>query len=302
MPNTMGNLPLIISREATRVWNLASEKTVSEYNKIFKTVKSTGAYEEGGSLTGLGLAPVLNESAAVTYENLAQGAYERFTNVMYGLGTILSYQAAKNKIWARPLEAGIQSLRKSCEQTREYIGADIFNYGFDSVTYGDGTYLFSASHPGYGGGPTQSNLLSPASDLNENALETMVIAIKNITDEKGLRLNLQPRKLIISNSDVFNASRYFNTVARVGTAMNDINAIRYENAIPEGFQTWSYLDDQDAFYITTDSAQGLEYFEREPLELVTDKDFDNRNLKWAAYLWFCFGVWNWRCVYGSQGA
>jgi hypothetical protein len=78
--------------------------------------------------------------------------------------------------------------------TKQVKAADVFNNGFStSYVGGDGAALFSASHPTIGAG-NQSNLLS-AADLSEASLETALISISKIKDDRGILDRRTSRKL-----------------------------------------------------------------------------------------------------------
>ncbi len=55
------------------------------------------------------------------------------------------------------------------------------------------------------------------------------------TDERGLLIAAQPRKLVVPPGNQFVATRLLETELRVSTADNDINAIKNNGSIPEGY-------------------------------------------------------------------
>jgi hypothetical protein len=161
--------------------------------------------------------------------------------------------------------------------------------------------LFSTAHPLVSGG-TNSNTFTTQADLNETSLEAAVIQIAGWTDERGLLIAAKPKKLIVPPSLMFVATRLMQTELRVGTADNDLNAIKSNGAIPGGYGVNHYLTDNNAFFITTDVPNGLKHFVRAPLKTSMDPDFDTGNTRYKARERFSFGCSDPLGIFGSAGA
>ena len=160
--------------------------------------------------------------------------------------------------------------------------------------------MCSTAHPLVSGG-TNSNRPTTASDLNETSLESAIIQISNWTDERGLLVAGKPKKLIIPPDLMFIAQRLLKTEGRVGTADNDINAVRSMGVIPGGFSVNHYLTDTNAWFITTDIPNGLKYFVRTPMSTSMDGDFDTGNARYKARERYSFGVSDALGIFGSPG-
>ena len=89
-------------------------------------------------------------------------------------------------------------------------------------------------------------------------MEAAVIQIAGWTDERGLLIAAKPRKLVIPPALQFVATRLLDTEGRVGTADNDINALRNNGSIPEGYTVNHYLTDTNAWFLMTDVPNGSE--------------------------------------------
>jgi hypothetical protein len=76
----------------------------------------------------------------------------------------------------------------------------------------------------------------------------------------------------------FVATRLLETELRVQTADNDINALKNNGSIPEGYTINHYLTDTDAWFLTTDVPNGMKHFIRTPLQNSMDGDFDTGNV------------------------
>jgi hypothetical protein len=186
--------------------------------------------------------------------------------------------------------------------TKQVKAASVLNYGFSSsYVGGDGVSLFNTAHPLISGG-TNSNRPSTGADLNETSLEAAVIQIAGWTDERGLLIAAKPRKLIVPPALMFVATRLLETELRVGTNDNDINAIKNNGAIPEGYTVNHYLTDTNAWFLTTDVPNGLKHFVRTPLSQSMDADFDTGNSRYKARERYSFGVSDPLGAFASQGA
>jgi phage major head subunit gpT-like protein len=69
-----------------------------------------------------------------------------------------------------------------------------------------------------------------------------VIQIAAWTDERGLLIAARPKKLVVPPALQFIATRLLETELRVGTADNDINALKNNGSIPEGYTINPLLD------------------------------------------------------------
>jgi hypothetical protein len=165
---------------------------------------------------------------------------------------------------------------------------------------GDGVSLINASHPTIAG--TFSNTLATASDLNETSLEQSLIDIAAMTDERGLRIAARGMKMVIPAELQFTAERLMKSQGRVGTADNDVNAIKAMGMIPQGYRVNNFLTDSDAFYIITDVPNGMKMFNRAPLTTAMEGDFDTGNVRYKARERYSFGCSDPRGIFASPGA
>lgn len=272
-----------------------------EFSKIFDQDTSKRAWEEDVQVTGFGLAPVKTQGGGITYVDQSQGYTSRYTHIAYALGFIITYEAMEDNLYNELGKKRSQALARSMRQTKERVGANILNRGFNSsFTGGDGVQLLATTHPTAAG--NQSNILSVAADLSEQALEDLCIQIMDATDDNGLKIGLNPKKLIIPTALVFEAERVLKSVQQNDTANNAINALKSKGAIPETVVD-HYLTDADAFFIKTDAPRGLTHYQRSFIPLQEDNDkSDTMNLKYYSYDRYSFGWSEWRGTFGSAGA
>jgi hypothetical protein len=301
---TSGSFALDLMPGINKHYGDAYKEYPIEYTNIFATESSTRAFERDVQTTGFGLASIMPEGEGVSYDTANQGFNKDYTHVQYGLGFIITRIMVEDDQYERVSKTRAQSLAFSIRQTKEILGANILNRAFNSsYTGGDGVELCATTHPNGGGaGGTQQNELTAAADLSEAALEQAYIDIGNWENDRGLRISIQPRRLIIPINLKFDADRILKSNQRVDTADNDINALRAANVFPEGAYVNHYLTDTDAWFIITNCPNGLKYFEREAERFGVDNDFDTDNAKFKATFRCSFGWTDWRGCFGSPGA
>jgi len=273
-----------------------------EHKEIFETETSERSFEEETKLSGFSAAPVKNEGSAIAYDNAQEVFTARYNHETIALGFSLTEEAIEDNLYDSLSARYTKALARAMAYTKQTKAAAILNNGFDTdYPGGDGQPLFSDSHPLVSGG-TNSNIPAVATDLNETALENAVIQIAAWTDERGLLIAAKPRKLVIPPSLQFVATRLLETELQVNTADNNINAIKSNGSIPEGYTINHFLTDTDAWFLTTDVPNGMKHFVRTPLAQSMDGDFDTGNVRYKARERYSFGWSDPLGMYGSVGA
>ena len=273
-----------------------------EHKEIYETETSERSFEEETKLSGFSAAPVKNEGQAIAYDNAQEAWTARYNHETIAMGFSITEEAMEDNLYDSLSARYTKALARAMAYTKQVKGAAILNNGFSSaVTYGDGVSLFSTAHPLVSGG-TNSNRPSTGADLNETSLEAAVIQIAGWTDERGLLIAAKPRKLIVPPALMFVATRLLETELRTATADNDINALKNNGSIPEGYTVNHFLTDTNAWFLTTDVPNGLKHFVRTPLQTSMDGDFDTGNARYKARERYSFGVSDPLGVYGSPGA
>ena len=273
-----------------------------EHKEIYESETSERSFEEETKLSGFGNAPVKGEGSAIAYDNAQEAWTARYNHETIALGFSLTEEAVEDNLYDTLSARYTKALARSMANTKQVKAANVLNNGFSGgPTGGDGKTLFATDHPLVSGG-TNSNTQSVAADLNETSLENAVIQIAAWTDERGLLIAAKPRKLIIPPNLQFVATRLLETELRVATADNDINAIKSNGAIPEGYSINHFLTDTDAYFLTTDVPNGMKHFTRAPLTTSMDGDFDTGNVRYKARERYSFGWSDPLGMWGSQGA
>ena len=273
-----------------------------EHKEIYETETSERSFEEETKLSGFTAAPVKNEGSAIRYDNAQEAWTARYNHETIAQGFSLTEEAIEDNLYDSLSSRYTKALARSMAYTKQVKAAAVLNNGFSSsYTGGDGVSLFSSAHPLVSGG-TNSNIPTTPADLNETSLEAAVIQIAAWTDERGLLIAAKPRKLIIPSALQFVATRLLETSLRVGTTDNDINALKNNGSIPEGYAINHFLTDTNAWFLTTDVPNGMKHFVRVPMSTGMDGDFDTGNVRYKARERYSFGWSDPLGMYGSQGA
>jgi hypothetical protein len=274
-----------------------------EYTKLFDKHSSDRQWEEDVGQSGFGLLSVKPEGSAISYDTARQGFTTRYTHVVYASGFVITREMVEDDQYDVIGKKKAGALAFSARQTKEIVAANVYNRAFTgsgNPTYGDGSVLLVSSHPNIAGG-TQSNILSTAADLSEAALEQAHIDIAGFTNDRGLLIAVRPKALIIPRQLIFEAKRILGSDGRVGTANNDLNALKTMGIVPE-VVTNHYLTDTDAWFLRTDVKDGMKYFERREDQFDMDNDFETENAKFKVTGRYSFGNTDWRALFGSPGA
>jgi len=281
------------------LFGLEYKNYADEWNEIFETETSDRAFEEEVMLAGFSNAAVKPEGSGVDYDDAQETFTARYTNETIALAFAITEEAIEDNLYDRLASRYTKALARSMASTKNIKGAAVLNNAFDS-TYagGDGKELCATDHPTLAG--TLSNELTTAAELNETSLEQSLIDIAAFTDERGLKIAAQGVKLIIPSALQFTADRLMNSAGRVGTADNDINAIRNMGMIPQGYTVNHYLTSAKKFFILTDVPNGLKHFNRSPIKTSMEGDFDTGNVRYKARERYVFGFSDPRGIFGSN--
>jgi hypothetical protein len=275
-----------------------------EHKEIYETESSERSFEEETKLAGFAAAPVKNEGAAIAYDNAQEAWTARYSHETIAMGFSITEEAMEDNLYDSLSARYTKALARAMAYTKQVKAAAILNTGFTgsgNPTYGDGKVLFATDHPLVSGG-VNSNRPATMADLNETSLENAVIQIAAWTDERGLLIAAKPRKLIVPPALQFVATRLLETSLRVGTTDNDINALKNNGSVPEGYTVNHWLTDTNAWFLTTDVPNGLKHFVRTPMSTSMDGDFDTGNTRYKARERYSFGVSDPLGIYGSSGS
>jgi len=283
------------------LFGLEYKNYANEHAQIFDTENSDRAFEEEVMLSGFGNAGVKPEGSSVNYDAATETFTARYTHETLALAFSITEEAIEDNLYDRLASRYTKALARSMANAKQVKAANVLNRAFNSsYTGGDGLELCSLAHVIVSG--TEQNELTTAADLNETSLEQAMIDIAALTDERGLKIAAQGRKMVVPSALQFTAERLLKSVGRTGTADNDISAVVSMNVIPQGYVVNHYLTDTDAWFIKTDVPNGLKHFVRAPIKTAMEGDFETGNVRYKARERYSFGWSDWRGVFGSPGA
>jgi hypothetical protein len=283
------------------LFGLEYKRYENQHLEIFDIETSDRAFEEEVMLSGFANAEIKPEGSGVVFDNAQETFTARYTHNTIALAFAITEEAIEDNLYDRLASRYTKALARSMANTKQITAANVLNNGFTAGAYagGDGVALLATNHPTIAG--TFSNTLATAADLNETSLEQALIDIAAFTDERGLKIAARGLKLVIPNELQFTAERLMKSANRVGTADNDINAIRNMGLVPQGYVVNNFLTDTDAFFIKTDVPNGLKNFVRAPIKTAMEGDFDTGNVRYKARERYSFGWSDPRGIYGSPG-
>ena len=285
------------------LFGLEYKQYENQASEIYVTESSDRAFEEEVMLSGFAEARVKPEGSGVAFDQAQETFTARYTNETIALAFAITEEAIEDNLYDRLASRYTKALARSMSQTKQVKGAAPLNNGLPSLssfTSGDGQQLFSTAHPTLAG--TFSNTLATQADLNETSLEQALIDIAAMTDERGLKIAAKGVKMIVPPANQFTAERLMKSQGRVGTADNDINAVKSLGMIAQGYRVNNFLTDTDSWYITTDVPNGMKHFNRAPLTTKMEGDFDTGNVRYKARERYVFGVSDYRGIFGVEGA
>jgi hypothetical protein len=281
------------------LFGLEYNRYENQHAEIFPAEASDRAFEEEVMLSGFGSAPVKQEGAGVVFDQAQETFTARYTHDTIALAFSITEEAIEDNLYDRLAARYTRALARSMSNTKQVKAAAVLNNAqITTAIGGDGVSLVNNAHPLATGG-TFSNVLATAADLNETSLEQSLIDIAGFVDERGLKIALSGRKMIIPKELQFTAERLMKSPQRTSTADNDINAIVNMGMIPEGYRVNNFLTDTDSFFILTDTPNGFKHFVRSPIKTAMEGDFDTGNVRFKARERYSFGWSDPRAVFGN---
>jgi hypothetical protein len=297
---TTGTHPKALWPGIKEWWGRCYSEHPEEYVDLFDKETSDKAYEEDVEITGFGLAPVKPQGASINYDTESQGAVTRYTHVAYALGYVVTFEELRDDLYEVVSKRRAKQLAFSMRQTKENVGANVFNRAFSSsFTGGDGVSMINSAHPTTAG--NQSNVLTTAADLSEAAIEDLTIQVMQAQNSKGLRISLMPQSLHVPVQLFYEANRILKSVLQNDSSNNAINVLKATNVFPKGIKMNHYFTSATAWFIRTNAPAGLKMYERDAIMFDQDNDFDTKNAKAACYERYSMGWSDWRGVFGTPG-
>jgi len=269
MPISRSQLVKELEPGLNALFGLEYARYENQHEAIYDTETSDRAFEEEVMLSGFGSAQVKPEGTPVNYDDATESFTARYTHETIALAFAITEEAVEDNLYDRISSRYTKALARSMSNAKQVKAANVLNNAFDSsFTGGDGKELCATDHPSTG----------------------------------GLKIALNGRKLIIPVNLQFTAERLMKSNLRTATADNDLNAIASMGMLPEGYTVNNFLTDTDAFFIKTDSPNGMKHFQRAPITTKMEGDFETGNVRYKARERYSFGFSDFRAIFGSPGA
>ena len=272
-----------------------------EWKQVFREERGIPRnYHEEPVLFGFGAAPELPDGTAVTYQSGGVLFIKRYQYKVYGLAFALTKVLVEDGDHIRIGQTYAKHLAQSLVETKETLSANVLNRAFNGAyAGGDGKSLVATDHPIING--TFSNQLATAAALSQTSLEQILIQVRNAVDNNGKRIRLNPTKLVVSPSNVFQAEVLLKSVLRTGTGNNDINPVKSMGLLSGGQANLSRLTSTTAWWVETDAPEGLKLMMRRPLEKSMEGDFETDSMRFKSTERYDIGWTDPRGVYGTAG-
>lgn len=302
MTTASANTPELLWPGIRKIWGTEYKEQPQVYSQVFEMLTSDKVVEKEQGMTGYGTAAVKDQGAPISYDELYQGFQKEYAHVAYAIGGIVTEELWEDEQYNH-IKKIPKFLARSMRETEEIMCWNKFNYAFSAAAADlgpDGVALCANNHPLVVGGTTQANIPAVAADLTQTSLEEAIQSLMDYIDDRGLRIMIQPKKLIVPTALTFQAKKLLKSDQVVGSANNDMNPLK--GLFGGDPIVVPYLTDPDAWFLQTDCDDGFKFFRRRAARIRRENEFDTTNLKFATDTRFSVGWTNWRAVYGSAGA
>lgn len=271
-----------------------------QWKEIYAVHSSDKAVEYDVEMANTGLAQVTDEGNATMYDDMLQWVKTAYVNKRISLGFIITEEAIEDNLYSDMWPKGALALKDSHEETKNQLGAVLFNNAFNSAyPIGDGQPMCSLNHPVRGG--VFSNTLPINAQLQEATLEDLLIVIDSMLAASGLKANKIAKKLLVPKELIYTAKRILGSTFQPDTGNNAINSLVAMNMLPDGFAKNNFLLSPYNYYILTQERNGFKHYRRKPLEADAFTDIDTNNCKVRTTERYSFNITNPRAVAGVQG-
>jgi hypothetical protein len=297
-----GTHPKLLWPGIKAIWGQVYNEHAAEYPDLYEQDDSQQAYEQFVGLTGFGLAPIKPEGQAYATDTEVQGGITTMVPIAYALGYAVTKEELADNLYAQVASRRAKANAFSMAQTIEYVAAFLYNNAFSTTYYTlwDGKALCATDHTNVTGG-TWSNELDPAAALSESSLEDALIQIMQFKNDRNLNINVMPKSLHVAPAEHFNAQRILKSTLTPGSSDNAINVLNATGAFPGGAKVNHYFTSPRAWFIRTNSPEGMKMLWRCKPEFEQDNDFQTKNALASAYMRLAVGGVDARGILGSVG-
>lgn len=299
------DLKAIVEPILNKVHDGVYDQRKGEWEEVFTQIKGTPrSYHEEPMLFGFSAAPEVPDGQAYPYQQAGTLFIQRYVYKVYGMAFAITRVLAEDGDHIRIGKIFSEHAAQSMIETEELLGANIINRAYNSsFPGGDGVSLINTAHPLYGG-LTASNQLNSAAALSQTSLEQMMIQMRSAVDSTGRKIRVEPYKLVVSPSNVYQAEVLLKSMLRTGTTNNDINPVPALGLLKGGQANLCRLTSTTAWGIlaSRDTVKmGLQYVLRRALDKSMEGDFETDSARYKLGKRFTLGWTDWRAFWGTPG-
>jgi len=280
-----------------KIFNDAFKETERVFTQLFRVSDSRKQDERDSAVSGFGYLVPKPAGQPIAYEDPVQMYDVLYTHITYAKGFKIEKELFDDDQY-NIMNRKPDQLGRAGRRTEENQAATIWNNAFStSQQGGDAKPLCSTSHPRADAGTSQSNASSTGLPLTETNYETVKLAMRNQLDDKGMKIDVMPRTVLVPINLEKAANIIFNSKLRSNTADNDMNPYLNEvKVIP-----WIYLSSTTAFFLIDSDQHQVTWFFRERANFKQDDAFETDVALFKVRERFSGGFSDWRGVYGSKG-
>lgn len=279
------------------IFNDKFNEVPMQMDKLFHVNTSEKDSEKDSAVSGFGYAIQTGEGAPIDYEDPVLGFNVTYVHLKYTKGFKISREMYEDDLYGimskRPAALG-RSMRRTAENQAALVFVRAFNSSYNG---GDSKPLCSTSHTRADGGTAQSNASSTSIALTEANIETAILAFRGQLDDKGMIIDVYPRKLLVPKDLRKTAHLIVDSPLRQGTADNDVNYYKDQFEVID----WLYLTSTTAWFLIDPQVHELTWFWREKPQFKSDELFDTEYAVYKSTMRLSRGWSDWRGVWGSQG-
>lgn len=276
-----------------------------EYSTWSNVLGSTRNFEEDLTFAGFGPIPPKGEGEPVDFEDPIQGSVKRFTHKEFALGFRITRPMWMDDQYGK-MRTMTSALSIAVSNLAEVQGASPLNNATNTAAEflgADGLPLLSSAHVLLGGG-TFSNIPAAPADISYTEVQNAYINFEELTDHRGININVRPRKALVSPAFRFIGEEIFKQDTKPNTTDRDKNTVSNKGI---SLEVLHYLDDADRWFLLSDAAvdgmagHSIQFIWRERPLFETYDDKDTKDVKVNVYARFATGFTEAFGVYGSVG-
>jgi len=274
------------------------------FEQLFKVKKSDSYSEKTSGMTGFGMAGLKTQGQSVTYDQPHQLFDQEITNIVYSIGTKVTYEMALNNKWDL-IAKYPKWMAKTLDYTIDVKCAVVFNSG-TAVTYyttAASEALFKDTHVNLTAASSGGDNIHTAAALSQTGLQAAIDDWGGWTNHRGQKLNIDPKYLLIPRQLKWKAGELLKSAQQPETANNAYNVILDENLVAV---QWNQLTSTTRWFLLAKPADHtLTFYKRDGFgtpKMDHDYDHNTWDLSVNRGKYFGIGFPDWIGVSTNAGA